>query len=253
MNIFDITGHKVIVTGGTRGCGRAIAEGFLQAGCEVVITASSDKAMSVAATFREQGYACHGICADLSDSGRVLKAFDQALHLLGGRLDTLVNSAAVQFRCPADEAPLDKLKWLFRINFIAPYLLTAGATKVMKKQRRGRVINISSNLAVLVGICMAPYSSSKGAVLQMTKSFSNDCADFGITYNCVAPGYIDNGMMEPITSDPARSRQALSRVPVGRFGKPDDLKGACIFLASDAASYISGIFLGVDGGYLAMS
>lgn len=253
MNIFDITGHKVIVTGGTRGCGYAIAEGFLEANCEVVIIGSSDKAYSVPEAFRERGFPCRGVRADLSDADQVQGAFDQALELLAGRLDTLVNNAAVQFRCPADEVPLDRIQWIFRTNFIAPYLLTANATRVMKKQGRGRVINISSNLAVMGGIGVAPYSATKGAVLQMTKSFSNDCAGLGITYNCIAPGYMDTDMIAAITSDPVRSARILKRVPMGRFGQPGDMKGACLFLASDAAAYVSGVFLSVDGGYMARS
>ncbi len=253
MNHFNIEGRKVIVTGGTRGCGHAIAEGFLEAGCEVVIIGSSKKAYTVPEEFRQRGYKCHGVRADLGIAEEVDRAFGEAMERLQGELDVLINNAAIQYRCRADEVPLEEIRRLIDTNLIAVYLMTQKATKAMMPRGHGRVINISSMLAFFGGVGVAPYSACKGGVLQLTKSFSNDCGKYGITYNCVAPGYMDTDMIAAIKNDPVRTAKVLSRVPSGRFGLPEDLKGACLFLASDAAAYVSGVFLNVDGGYFAMS
>ena len=253
MDQFNIEGRKVIVTGGTRGCGYAIAEGFLEAGCEVAIIASSEKAHTVPEQFRASGFRCHGIRADLGIPEEVDRAFDEAMEKLNGELDVMVNNAAIQYRCPSDEFPRDQFLKVVNTNLIAVFLLTQKSTNVMKPRGKGSVINIVSLHSVLSGICMPAYSACKGGVLQMTRVFSNDCGKYGITYNCVAPGYMDTDMIDAIKKDPARSANILSRIPSGRFGRPEDLKGMCLYLASDAAVYTSGAFLAVDGGYYAMS
>ncbi len=253
MNHFNIEGRKVIVTGGTRGIGRAVAEGFLEAGCEVVIIGSSEKAYTVPEEFCRKGYKCSGVRADLSYPEEVGRAFDEAVKELDGGLDVLVNNAAVIYRCSAEEIPLEEIRRMINTNVVAYYLMTQKATLLMKLKGKGRVINMSSTLAFFGGIGVAAYAATKGAILQMTKSFSNDCGQYGITYNCVAPSYTDTDFIAGVKKDPERLSRILARIPSGRIGVPEDIKGACLFLASDAAAYVSGVFLNVDGGYLAMS
>ena len=252
MSQFNIEGKKAIVTGGTRGLGYGIAECFLEAGCEVVIVGSSEKAQTVPEQFRAKGYRCHGVQADLGNPDEAGKAFDKSLDKLGGNLDILVNNAAVQFRCKSDEFPFEEFMRVINTNLISVFVLMQKATNVMKQRGWGRIINISSLHAVQGGICMPAYSASKGGVLQMTRVFSDDCAKYGITYNCVAPGYMDTDMIAAIKQDPAREKAILSRVAVGRLGNQDDLKGICLYLASDASSFTTGAFIPVDGGHYAM-
>jgi 2-deoxy-D-gluconate 3-dehydrogenase len=253
VKFFDIAGHKAIVTGGSKGCGYSIVEGFLQVGCEVVILDKDPNTLDVVDEFAENGFNCHGLCVDLAKSTAINNAFEKSLAMLNGQIDILVNNAAIATHIKADEDTPENIRLVFNVNFIAPYLLTAYATRVMKKNKRGRIINITSNLSVFGGKCMAAYSAAKGALLQMTKSFSNDCSRYGITYNAISPGFIDTDMFKPIKNDPVRLEKTVSRIPIGHVGTPDDLKGICIFLASDEASYITGAMLPIDGGYLSLS
>lgn len=251
MNLFDLTGKKAIVTGGTRGLGHGLAEGLMEAGAEVVIFGSSEKAVTIASEFSARGLNCHGIAVDLADSEARANAFQEAVKVMGG-LDILVNCAGIQRRHKSEEFPLKDWEDVMNVNLTAPFELCQMAAKeFLSKEKPGKIINISSMLAFFGGFTVPAYSASKGAVTQMSKAFCNEWASKGINVNCIAPGYMDTEMNSALT-DPSNPRYAeiTGRIPANRWGTPDDMKGAVVFLASSASDYINGAVIPVDGGYL---
>ena len=251
-SLFDLTGKKAIVTGGTRGLGHGMAEGLMEAGAAVVIFGTSKKVIEVAAQFEAKGYWCKGIAVDLADDRARQEAFDQAVALLGG-LDILVNAAGIQRRHPSPEFPLQDWKDVLNVNLTAPFDLCQMAAKefLKKEQPCGKIVNIASMLSFFGGMTVPAYAASKGGVAQMTKALCNELASKGIQVNAIAPGYMDTDMNVALTdvSNP-RYREITDRIPAHRWGTGDDMKGACVFLASHASDYISGAILPVDGGYL---
>ncbi|MCI8660772.1 MAG: SDR family NAD(P)-dependent oxidoreductase [Lachnospiraceae bacterium] len=250
-NLFDLTGKKAIVTGGTRGLGHGMAEGLMEAGAEVVIFGSNEKVYTVAEAFCQKGFSCIGIAVDLSDCDSRRMAFLKAVELLGG-LDILVNCAGIQRRHKSEEFPLADWQDVLNVNLTAPFELCQMAAKeFMAHGKKGKIINISSMLAFFGGFTVPAYAASKGGVTQMTKAFCNEWAGKGINVNCIAPGYMDTEMNAALT-DPANPRYAeiTDRIPAHRWGTGEDMKGAVIFLASAASDYLNGALIPVDGGYL---
>lgn len=251
MNLFDLTGRKAIVTGGTRGLGHGMAEGLMEAGAEVVIFGSSEKVHDVATQFCDRGFKCHGIAVDLGDSQARADAFAEAVSAMGS-LDILVNCAGIQRRHKSEEFPLSDWEAVMNVNLTAPFeLCQMAAREFMAKEKPGKIINISSMLAFFGGFTVPAYAASKGAVTQMTKAFCNEWASRNINVNCIAPGYMDTEMNTALT-DPSNPRYAeiTNRIPAHRWGTPEDMKGAVIFLASPASDYLNGAVIPVDGGYL---
>lgn len=250
-DLFDLTGKKAIVTGGTRGLGHGMAEGLMEAGAEVVIFGSNEKVYSVAESFCQNGFSCKGIAVDLSDCDKRKAAFLEAVKLLGG-LDILVNCAGIQRRHKSEEFPLKDWEDVLNVNLTAPFELCQMAAKeFMAHEKKGKIINISSMLAFFGGFTVPAYAASKGAVTQMTKAFCNEWAAKGINVNCIAPGYMDTEMNTALT-DPANPRytEITNRIPAHRWGTGEDMKGTVIFLASAASDYLNGAVIPVDGGYL---
>ena len=251
-SLFDLTGKKAIVTGGTRGLGHGMAEGLMEAGAAVVIFGTSKKVIEVAAQFEAKGYWCKGIAVDLADDRARQEAFDQAVALLGG-LDILVNAAGIQRRHPSPEFPLQDWKDVLNVNLTAPFDLCQMAAKefLKKEQPCGKIVNIASMLSFFGGMTVPAYAASKGGVAQMTKALCNELASKGIQVNAIAPGYMDTDMNVALTdvSNP-RYREITDRIPAHRWGTPEDMKGAVIFLASPASDYLNGAVIPVDGGYL---
>lgn len=251
MEMFDLTGQKAIVTGGTRGLGRGAAEGLMEAGAEVVIFGSNEKVKDVAAQFCEKGYKCHGVKVDLANEEEREKAFFEALDILGGELQILVNAAGVQCRHKCEEFPLEDFKRVMEVNLNAPFVLCQLAGREFLKKGYGKIINFSSMTAFFGGFTIPAYTASKGGITQMTKAFCNEWAGHGINVNCVAPGYMDTEMNTALT-DPSnpRYKEITDRIPAHRWGTGDDMKGVCVFLASHASDYVNGAVITVDGGYL---
>ncbi|GAA6394834.1 SDR family oxidoreductase [Lawsonibacter sp. OA9] len=251
-SLFDLTGKKAIVTGGTRGLGHGMAEGLMEAGAAVVIFGTSKKVIEVAAQFEAKGYWCKGIAVDLADDRARQEAFDQAVALLGG-LDILVNAAGIQRRHPSPEFPLQDWKDVLNVNLTAPFDLCQMAAKefLKKEQPCGKIVNIASMLSFFGGMTVPAYAASKGGVAQMTKALCNELASKGIQVNAIAPGYMDTDMNVALTdvSNP-RYREITDRIPAHRWGTPEDMKGTVVFLASRASDYLNGAVIPVDGGYL---
>ena len=251
-SLFDLTGKKAIVTGGTRGLGHGMAEGLMEAGAAVVIFGTSKKVIEGAAQFEAKGYWCKGIAVDLADDRARQEAFDQAVALLGG-LDILVNAAGIQRRHPSPEFPLQDWKDVLNVNLTAPFDLCQMAAKefLKKEQPCGKIVNIASMLSFFGGMTVPAYAASKGGVAQMTKALCNELASKGIQVNAIAPGYMDTDMNVALTdvSNP-RYREITDRIPAHRWGTPEDMKGTVVFLASRASDYLNGAVIPVDGGYL---
>lgn len=251
MNLFDIQEKKALVTGGTRGLGYGMAEGLMEAGCEVAIVGTSDKVFQVAEDFRARGFLCHGVKADFSRQEDVLRGFRECVEKLGGELDILVNAHGVQRRHSAEDFPMEDWNLVINVNLNSIFMLCQEAGKLMLKKGSGKIINVASMNAFFGGQTIPAYAAAKGGVAQLTKELSNDWMSRGINVNALAPGYMATDMNEALL-DPENPRyqQITQRIPAGRWGNGGDMKGPCIFLASHASDYLGGAIIPVDGGYL---
>lgn len=251
MNLFDLTGRKAIVTGGTRGLGHGMAEGLMEAGAEVVIIGSGESVKAAAKEFCDKGFVCHGVAADLRNREALKNGFAEALEALGGRLDILVNAAGVQRRHPCEDFPLEDWDTVLEVNLTASFeMCQLAARQFIAQGSKGKIVNMASMLSFFGGYTVPAYAASKGGIAQMTKAFSNEWTGKGINVNAIAPGYMATEMNTALINDPKRNADILSRIPAGRWGTPDDLKGVCIFLCSDASDYLGGAVIPCDGGYL---
>lgn len=251
QNLFDIAGKKAIVTGGTRGLGYGMAEGLMEAGCEVCIVGTSDKVFDVAEQFCQRGFQCHGVKADFVKRENVYQCFKDCMAALGGDLDILVVSHGIQRRCPAEDFPLSDWDDVISVNLNSVFILCQESARVMLPKGYGKMILVSSMNAFFGGQTIPAYAAAKGGLTAMAKELSNDWIARGINVNCIAPGYMATDMCAAL-NDPANPRyqQITDRIPIGRWGTGDDMKGPCIFLASHASDYLGGAVLPVDGGYL---
>lgn len=251
MNLFDISGKRVLLTGGTRGLGYSMAEGLLEAGAKVVIWGTSDKVHQVAKEFSAKGMDCQGLVVDLKDRSQRVAGFEQSLQLLGGGIDVLVNAAGIQRRNPTEDFPMEEWDEVIEVNQTAPFQLCQLAAKDMMTHGGGKIINVSSMLAFFGGQTVPAYAASKGGVSQFTKAMCNEWASKNIQVNAIAPGYMATEMNTALLDEAnPRNKEITGRIPAARWGTGQDMKGPCIFLASAASDYLSGAILPVDGGYL---
>jgi 2-deoxy-D-gluconate 3-dehydrogenase len=250
MNLFDLSGKKAIVTGAARGLGRGMAEGLHGAGAEIVIIDVADEVSSVACELGAHGARVQAVLADLRKREELTAAFEQAVGKLDGALDILVNCAGIQRRNPCLDFTIEDWDDVVEVNLTAVFQLCQLAGRIMAEQGKGKIINVASALSFFGGYTVPAYAASKGGVAQVTKALSNEWAGLGINVNAIAPGYMDTSMNVALINDPVRNSKILARIPAGRWGKPEDLKGVAVFLASEASNYISGAVIPVDGGYL---
>lgn len=250
MNLFNIEGKKAIVTGGSKGLGYGMAEGLLESGCEVAIIGSSAKIFESAAAFSEKGCKCYGIKANLIDRQENYRAFEECLAALGGDVDILVTAAGIQRRHSAEDFPLEEWDEVLNINLNSVFIMCQLAGRVMLKKGCGKIINVASMLSFFGGQTVPAYAAAKGGVAQLTKALSNDWLGRGVNVNAIAPGYMATDMNEALLKNEARLDQISQRIPAGRWGTGNDMKGVVIFLASPASDYVSGAVIPIDGGYL---
>ena len=250
--MFNLGGQKAIVTGGSRGLGKAIAEALYSHGAEVVIMSTTDACKKTAEDLEAVGtQRSYGVVCDLSNRADLERSYGEALTNLGGSVDILVNNAGINLNHTSQEFPVGDWDLIRKVNYDAVFLLSQLAARSMMLQKYGRIINIASLLSIIGGRMSLGYAASKGGVVQMSKAMSNDWAPHGVTVNCIAPGYMNTDMNSKYFSDLSRSGHLLSRIPVGRWGRTDDVQAAAVFLASREAEYVTGIVLPVDGGFLA--
>ena len=246
MDLFDLSGKTALVTGGgsPRGLGRGMARGLRDAGAEVAILSRSDRVFGVA---REDGL--RAVQADLSDRVDLKRGFGEAVEKLS-TLDILVNCHGIQSRHKAEVFPVEDWDRVLEVNLTSVFELCQLAARIMLPKGYGKIINIASMLTFSGGVTVPAYAASKGGIGQLTKALANEWAGQGINVNAIAPGYMATDMNEALMKDEARNRQILARLPAGRWGTPDDMKGAAIFLASRASDYLHGTVIPVDGGWL---
>ncbi|MDO5348505.1 MAG: SDR family oxidoreductase [Lachnospiraceae bacterium] len=247
---FSVAGKKCIVTGGAQGLSRGMAEGLLENGAEVVLVdVQAEKLQKVVAEYCEMGYKAHGVVGNLADRADIDRIFQEAMDALGGQLDVLVPAAGIQRRHLPEEFPMEEWDLVLNINLNAVFQMIQKSLQVMLKQPTGgKIITIGSMVTWFGGTTVPAYTASKGAVSQLTKSLAVDCAGRNININCICPGYMDTEMCANMTQ--ARKDECTVRIPAGRWGTPDDLKGPVLFLASAASDYLNGATIPVDGGYL---
>jgi 2-deoxy-D-gluconate 3-dehydrogenase len=243
-DLFSVEGKRALVTGGSAGMGRAMAEALVGGGAQVAIVGRSGRVFDVA-----EEIGAIPLQADLADREQALALVDRAMEALGG-LEVLVNNAGVQQRHPAEEFPLDDWDHVLSVNLDAVWILAQAAGRHMLAQGHGKIINMASVISFFGGITIPPYAVSKGGVAQLTKALSNEWASRGINVNAIAPGYVATEMTAALVGNPKREPLILARIPAGRWGVPDDLKGVVLFLASAASDYVHGAIIPVDGGYL---
>lgn len=248
-DLFDISGKKVIVTGGSRGLGKGMAKGFHDAGCEVVIMGTNEKVKATAEELSTVDNKVNAVICDFANTSDVERAFYEALDFLGGDLDVLVNNAGTQIRHPVAEFPLDDWQKVLNINLTAAFLLMQLAGRVMLPKGYGKIINTASLITFSGGMYIPAYAAAKGGIGQITKTFCNEWASKGINVNAIAPGYMATDNLKGL--DEERMRTIMDRLPVQRLGTPEDMVGPALFLASHASDYIHGTILLVDGGWMA--
>lgn len=249
--MFDLTGKRAIVTGASRGLGRGMAEGLHGAGAEIAILDISEEAALTARELARSGPAVHAVLCNLEDKADRERGFREAVRALGGGVDILINNAGVHDRRACVDLPLEGWEKVMEVNINAIFHLCKMAGESMLAQGSGKIINMGSMLSFIGGYNATAYAASKGAVAQLTKSLSNEWAGRGIQVNAIAPGYMDTSMNKDLHADAVRYPAITARIPSGRWGTPDDLKGIAVFLASPASEYITGAVIPVDGGYLA--
>ena len=240
---------KCLVTCGAGDLGKAMAQALAEAGSRVVIVDSSDAAFSVAQDFTDQGLSVSALKCDVRNRIQVRQTFAEAVKNMGGSIDILVNSAGVQRRYASELFPEAEWDEVIEVNLDATFFFCQLAAQNMIANGGGKIINISSIMSFFGGSTIPAYAASKGGVAQLTKALSNDWASKGICVNAIAPGYMDTQMNSAITPESSRYAEILARIPIGRWGYGDELKGIVVFLASSASDYVTGAVIPVDGGY----
>ncbi|NVM77568.1 2-deoxy-D-gluconate 3-dehydrogenase [Duganella sp. SG902] len=251
-NLFDLNGRAALVTGANTGLGQAIAIALAEAGADIVAAGRSDAA-ETAARVRAAGRRFHFVPTDLSrkpQQAQLAGVVEQALDAFG-RLDILVNNAGIIRRANAIDVTEEDWDAVLDTNLKSLFFLSQAAARHMLAQGGGKIINVASLLSFQGGIRVPAYAASKSGVAGLTHALANEWAARGINVNAIAPGYFATNNTAALRADPAREPQILARIPAGRWGRPEDLAGAAVFLAGAASDYVHGVVLPVDGGWLA--
>jgi 2-deoxy-D-gluconate 3-dehydrogenase len=249
--LFSLAGKRALVTGASRGLGQAMALALAEAGADVVCASTRRTGTAETAAFiRAAGREAWQVEADHADRASVLAMADEA-ERLAGRIDILVNNAGTIRRHPAAEFPLEEWDAVIRTNLDSVFVLSQRLGRGMIERGAGKIINVASLLSFQGGITVPAYTASKHAVAGLTKALANEWARHGVQVNAIAPGYFSTDNTERLRADPDRLRDISARIPAGRWGEPEDLGGAVVFLASRASDYVNGHVLVVDGGWLA--
>ena len=247
MGLFDLTGKRALVTGSSQGIGLALAQGLVQAGAQVVLNGRDAAKLAQAAALIPGAMM---LPFDATDHHAVRAAVDgfEAAH---GAIDILVNNAGMQHRGPLEDFPEDAFQRLLQTNIASVFNVGQACARHMIARGNGKIINIASVQTALARPGIAPYTATKGAVGNLTKGMATDWAKHGLQCNAIAPGYFDTPLNAALKGDPAFTAWLEKRTPAGRWGRVEELVGACVFLASAASSFVNGHILYVDGGITA--
>jgi 2-deoxy-D-gluconate 3-dehydrogenase len=249
LDFFNLKGKAALVTGSSRGLGAGIAVALAEAGASVAVHGSSSAPKATQHKLRVLGVDSIALVGDVGDAAVCARLVEETVSHFG-TIDILVNNAGIIRRAPAAEYSEEDWNALIDVNLSSVFRLTQFAGRHMLARGSGKIVNIASLLTFQGGILVPAYAAAKGGVGQLTKAFANEWASKGVNVNAIAPGYMATDNTEALQNNPERARQILERIPAGRWGKPEDLAGAAVFLASAASDYIHGHILVVDGGWL---
>ena len=251
LEAFRLNGKNALVTGSHKGLGAAIAVALAKAGANVGCHGRDPKPGPSCDEIRSAARKTFYFSGDLADAKVHAALIEKTVTELGS-IDILVNNAGVIRRAPASEYPIEFWDELIAVNLTAVFRLSQLAARhMLQKGAGGKILNIASLLSFQGGILVPAYAAAKGGVAQLTKALASEWAPKGINVNAIAPGYMATDNTMALRNDPVRSRQILDRIPAGRWGEPQDIAGAAIFLCSSASDYVHGHVLAVDGGWLA--
>ncbi len=249
QTLFELTGKVALVTGASTGLGAAMAKGLAAAGADILLV---DRVIAeeTAESIRSTGRTAVVLTADLSTVPAIQDVVRKSKEALG-RIDILINNAGIIRRTPAIDFSESDWDDVMAINARTVFFLSQAVARDMIPRKEGKIINVASLLSFSGGITVPSYAASKGAVAQITKALANEWAHHGLNINAIAPGYMVTNNTANLRKDPERTRSISDRIPADRWGMPEDLQGAAVFLASHASDYVNGHVLLVDGGWMA--
>lgn len=252
MNLFDLTGKTALITGGIHGLGMAMAEGLAQAGAELLITNNTLAPLETAIEYyKSKGYKATGYVFDVTNEAAAEKQV-QAMEAAHGKIDILVNNAGIIMRVMAIDMAVEDFRKVIDVDLVGVFIMSKLVAKGMIERKSGKIINICSMMSELGRDNVSAYASAKGGLKMLTRNLATEWARHNIQVNGIGPGYFATSQTEPIRVDGHPFNEfIISRTPAGRWGNPEDLAGAAVFLASEASKFVNGQIIYVDGGILA--
>lgn len=249
-NLFDLSGKKAIVTGGAGTLGKTIAYALAEYGADIVVfDKNTEYAEDLVNNIRQLGRRANALQIDLTDCTQIVEAVNKVIEMYGV-IDILINHAGINIRKPAEEFNESDWNAIIDVNLKGIFFMAQTVGKFMIAQKFGKIVNTASVSSVRGHPNLAIYAASKGGVMQITKVLANEWARYGINVNAIGPGYIETNQTSLLLNDLKNYNKIISKIPLGRLGKPEDLVGACLFLCSKASDYITGQTLFVEGGRL---
>jgi gluconate 5-dehydrogenase len=253
INLFDLTGKIALVTGGVHGLGMAMAKGLGHAGAKIVINdrSSRETVDNAVAEYKSVGIEAYGYVFDVTDEAAVIENINK-IESEVGPIDILINNAGIIKRIPMIEMEVEDFEAVIKVDLVSPFIMSKTVAKGMIERRQGKIINICSMMSELGRDSVSAYAAAKGGLKMLTKNMATEWAKFNIQTNGIGPGYFATSQTAPIRVDGHPFNEfIISRTPAARWGDPEDLQGAAIFLSSKASDFVNGHILYVDGGILA--
>ncbi len=250
--LFDLSGKTALVTGSSRGLGQAMAQGLAEAGASIILNGANPERLKTATeAMRKAGHKVHEACFDVTDEAAIIACFE-TLDANGIEVDILVNNAGIQLRKPLVELTTPEWQKVIDTNLTSAFVIGREAAKRMISRKSGKIINIGSLTSELARATVIPYTVAKGGIKMLTRGMAAEWAEHGIQANAIGPGYMITDMNQALIDNPAFDAWVKGRTPARRWGRPDELVGTAIFLASEASNYVNGQIIYVDGGMLSV-